>query len=343
VSRMRRLVPVMIGILLSGCAAAGSQPRVQRSVPVATEATDQIQAGGFERWVANFRGEALAAGITPATFNRAFAGVEPLPHVIELDQAQPEVRLSFTDYVHRLDSLDRREGVRRHLAQNRGLLDVIGRRYGVQPRFIVALWAIETNFGKSPGDYPVIASLATLAYSGRRAALFTRELIAALRIVQRDHVAPTDLRGSWAGAMGQCQFMPTSFLRYAVSFDGRGRPDIWHSRADVFASIANYLAREGWRGDENWGRFVRVPQGLPSDLVGLDTRKSLAEWRRLGLRKAGGAPLPVSPVTASLLMPEGRDGPALLVYGNFRTLLRWNNSQAFATAVGLLADDAEIR
>ncbi|MGH6990010.1 MAG: lytic murein transglycosylase [Stellaceae bacterium] len=326
-SVQRLLAPVVIGIVLYGCAAAGAQSA----------------AGGFQRWVAHFRGEALTAGVTPATFDRAFAGIEPLSHVIELDQHQPEVRLSFTDYIHRLASPTRRRGVREHLADNRRLLDAVRRRYGVDPRFIVALWGIETNFGQSSGDYPVIASLATLAYHGRRARLFTRELIAALKIVQRDDIAPADLRGSWAGAMGQCQFMPTSFLHYAVSFDHRGRPDIWHSRADIFASIANYLVQKGWRDDQTWGRFVRVPRRLQARFIGLDVEKPLIAWRRLGLRRADGGSLPVAPFKASLLMPEGQGGPALLVYGNFRTLLRWNNSQAFATAVGMLADAAKIR
>lgn len=299
---------------------------------------------GFAKWRDGFRDRAIAAGITPATFDRAFAGVEPLPSVIAHDRAQPETHLAFDDYVRRLASPSRRAGVREHLAQNRELLAEIGRHYGVQPRFIVALWGVETDFGRASGGYPVIASLATLAYDGRRAALFNRELIAALRIVQRDHIDPKQLRGSWAGAMGQCQFMPSSFLAYAVSYRRDGLPDIWHRRADIFASIANYLARLGWRDDQTWGRYVRVPRHLPESLVGLHVERSLEDWRRLGLRRADGGPLPVvAGMKASLLMPEGSDGPKLLVYGNFRILLRWNNSQAFATSVGLLADAAEIR
>jgi membrane-bound lytic murein transglycosylase B len=325
---LRLWAPVLlIAIGLCGCAAAGAQ----------------TGNGNFASWVARFRVVALADGITPTTFDRAFAGVAPLPRVVDLDHAQPESRLAFADYVGRLASPQRREGVRQHLAENRALLNAIGRRYGMQPRFIVALWGIETNFGKSSGNYPVIASLATLAYDGRRAALFTRELVAALRIVQRDHIEPDQLRGSWAGAMGQCQFMPSSFLKFAVSYGGAGAPDIWHRRADVFASIANYLAHEGWQGSENWGRMVRVPRNLSPGLAGLGTSKPLAYWRRLGVRRADGGALPLGPFKAALLMPDGADGPALLVYGNFRTLLRWNNSQAFATSVGLLADAAEIQ
>jgi len=303
----------------------------------------RAQDRSFSEWRAHFRGDALAAGIAPALFDRAMADVRPIPHIIELDHRQPEGKLRFSDYVRRLASPQRRTGVRQHLDDNRALLAEIGRRYGVQPRFIVALWGMETDFGHFPGDFPVLASLATLAYDGRRAALFERELIAALRIIQRDGIPPSELRGSWAGAMGQCQFMPSSFLQYAVSYRGTGRPDIWTDRADVLASIANYLARLGWNDRENWGRMVQAPAGLPVGDIGLGVRKPLTEWRRLGVTNTDGGPLPQANLMASLLLPEGEGGPALLVYGNFRTLLRWNNSQAFATSVGLLADDSESR
>jgi membrane-bound lytic murein transglycosylase B len=314
-----------VALLLAACGTAGAQ--------------DQ----SFSQWRAKFRVEALASGIGAGTFDSAMAGVEPIPHIIELDHRQPESKLVFSDYVRRLASPQRLDGVRKQLADNDALLRQVGGRYGVPPRFIVALWGMETDFGRFPGDFPVIASLATLAYDGRRAGLFTRELIAALRIVQQDGIPPAQLRGSWAGAMGQCQFMPSSFLHYAVSFRGGSHPDIWTDRADVFASIANYLAHLGWNGGENWGRMVKVPPGLPMAVVGIGVSKPLEAWRRLGVRRADGGPLPVAAFDASLLLPEGTGGPALLVYRNFRTLLHWNNSQAFATAVGLLADGAESR
>jgi len=298
---------------------------------------------GFQAWVAQFRPQALAAGIRAVTFDRAFADISPIPRIIDLDHVQPEVKLTFSQYVARLVSADRQEGVRAHLAENRTILDEIGSRYRVQPRFIVALWGIETDFGRVSGDYPVIAALATLAYDGRRAALFEHELIAALRIVERDHIDPHAMRGSWAGAMGQSQFMPSSFLAYAVSWQGNGRPDIWTRREDVFASIANYLARLGWRDDETWGRPVLAPSQIGIEDIGLGVRKTLSEWRRLGVRRVDGNGLPSGSTQASLLLPEGEGGPALLAYANFRTLLKWNNSQAFATSVGYLADSAEFR
>jgi membrane-bound lytic murein transglycosylase B len=295
----------------------------------------------FGQWLAGLRQEALADGIRPATLDRAFAGVEPLPRVIELDRQQPETVVSYADYLRRVVSPERREVARQRLAQNRPLLEAIGRRYGVQPRFIVALWGIETSFGAASGKFPVIASLATLAYDGRRSAFFRKELIDALRIVDEENIDPRDMLGSWAGAMGQSQFMPSSFRLYAVSYSGDGRRDIWHRREDVFASIANYLSQLGWRGGEGWGRVVRVPKRLDPALVGSGVQKTLAQWRRLGLRRADGGPLPASPIAASLLQPGGADGPAILVYGNYRALMKWNSSNYFATAVGLLADSME--
>ncbi len=227
---------------------------------------------------------------------------------------------------------------RRSGLQNRAVLNEVGRRYGVQPRFIVALWGIETTFGQISGKFPVIASLATLAYDGRRSAFVRKELINALRIVDQDNVDPKDMLGSWAGAMGQSQFMPSSFLLYAVSYRGDGRRDIWHRREDVFASIANYLAQLGWRAGETLGRAVSLPPRLDPALIGPGIKKPLAQWAKLGLRRADGGPLPAAPLEASLLQPGGSDGPAILIYDNYRVLMKWNSSNYFATAVGLLAD-----
>jgi membrane-bound lytic murein transglycosylase B len=295
----------------------------------------------FAAWLAGLRQEALADGIRPTTLDRALAGLEPLPRVIELDRQQPETTITYQDYLNRIVSPERRRAARDELQQNHALLDAIGQRYGVQPRFIVALWGIETSFGRATGRFPVIAALATLAYDGRRSAFFRKELINALRIVDEDDVDPKEMLGSWAGAMGQSQFMPSSFLLYAVSYSGDGRRDIWHRRADVFASIANYLAQSGWRGDETWGRRVSLPKRFNAALLGTGVTRSLAEWRRLGVRRADGGPLPQSPIEASILRPGGDEGPAVLIYGNYRVLLKWNSSNYFATAVGLLADSME--
>lgn len=299
------------------------------------------EESSFETWLAGFRREAIAEGIRPVTLDLAFAGIQPLPRVIELDRTQPETVLTFDEYIRHVVSDERRETARRRLQENRALLNDVARRYGVQARFIVALWGIETDFGRVAGTYPVIAALATLAYDGRRSSLFRRELINALQIVDRDHVDPHRMLGSWAGAMGQSQFMPSSYLAYAVSYRGDGPPDIWNKHEDVFASIANYLARSGWRGDETWGREVKLPAGFNGDLVGLAVRKPLAQWAALGVRRRDGAALPDRDLAASLVRPGGIGGPTLLVYENYRTILKWNNSAYFATAIGYLADSLE--
>jgi membrane-bound lytic murein transglycosylase B len=297
----------------------------------------------FATWLADLRQDALAQGIRQATLDRALAGIEPLPRVIELDRKQPETSITYEDYLARVVTPERRKAARERLAQNRALLTEIGKRYGVQPRFIVALWGIETSFGQATGNFPVIAALATLAYDGRRSAFFRGELINALKIIDAGDIDPKEMKGSWAGAMGQSQFMPSAFLLYAVSYSGDGRRDIWHRREDVFASIANYLSQSGWKGDETWGRPVSLPAGFDSALLGIGVKKPLGEWRRLGVRRADGGPLPNRALSASILRPGGDQGPAILVYDNYRVLLKWNSSNYFASAVGLLADSMEQR
>ncbi|HUZ71629.1 MAG TPA: lytic murein transglycosylase [Stellaceae bacterium] len=292
--------------------------------------------GDFKTWLDGVRREALSQGISRPTLNRALAGVTLLPRVIELDRRQPETTLTFAQYIDRVVTPERRVEAREHLAQNRALLDAVGARFGVAPRFIVALWGIETDFGHVVGNFPVIPALATLAYDGRRAAFFRSELLNALRIVDRQHIDPRRMLGSWAGAMGQSQFMPSSFLAYAVSYRGTGAPDIWNRRDDVFASIANYLSRAGWRRGEGWGDAVALPPGLaPSAETGA---RPLGDWSAMGIRRVDGKPLAAEARKASLILPAGPTGPGFLVYDNFRVLLKWNNSHYFAIAVGDLAD-----
>jgi membrane-bound lytic murein transglycosylase B len=307
--------------------------------PAASAETD------FATWLAGVREEALSRGIKPATLDRAFAGVHPLPRVLELDRAQPERTLTYAEYLKRVVTPGRIATARKRLAENRALLREIGGKYHVQPRFIVALWGIESDFGRLTGGFPVISALATLAYDGRRSSFFRGELMAALTILDHGDITPEAMLGSWAGAMGQSQFMPSNFLGYAVDYRGAGRRDIWHRREDVFASIANYLSGLGWRGEEGWGRGVRLPPGFDQSLAGLETRKTLAEWQRLGVRRGDGGDLPgrEGRIEASLVLPGGAGGPALLVYDNFRAILKWNNSIFFASAVGSLADSIEER
>jgi membrane-bound lytic murein transglycosylase B len=292
----------------------------------------------FAEWLNGLRADARAVGIRDATLDRALAGIEPIPRVIELDRRQPEFTLTFQEYMARVVPPARVEKGRQRLGENRELLQAIAAKYGVQARFLVAFWGVETDFGRQTGGFPVVAALATLAYDGRRSAYFRKELIHALEILDAGHVTPERMIGSWAGAMGQTQFMPSSFRSFAVDHDGDGRIDLWNSRSDVFASAANYLKRSGWKGDETWGRPARLPEGFDARLIGTGVVKTLAEWSALGVARADGSPLPARPLKASVILAEGNKGPAYLVYDNYRTILKWNRSTFFAIAVGSLAD-----
>jgi membrane-bound lytic murein transglycosylase B len=297
----------------------------------------------FSTFLAGVRQEAVAAGIRPATLDKALAGIQPIPRVLELDKKQPERTLTFAQYIDMVAPQARIDAARKKLDENAALLDEIGRKFGVQPRFIVALWAVESDFGRKMGTFPIIPALATLAYDGRRSAFFRKELINALKIVDQGHVAADAMIGSWAGAMGQTQFMPSSFLAYAYDWNGDGRRDIWGTREDALASIANYLAKTGWKGTETWGREIRLPARFDSALIGLETKKPLAFWQAAGVRRGDGGDLPARELDASLVQPGGPDGPTLLVYDNYRTVLKWNNSLYFASAVGYIADGLEER
>jgi membrane-bound lytic murein transglycosylase B len=302
-------------------------------------------AAGAHDWnsfIQGVRQEAAGSGIRGATLDRSLGGLQPIARVLELDRKQPERTFTFDQYLERVVNQARIDTARRKLAENRALLDEVASRFGVQPRFIVALWGIETDFGRITGNFHVIGALATLAYDGRRSAFFRKELLNALKIVDQGHVRPEAMLGSWAGAMGQSQFMPSSFLSYAVDWDGDGRRDIWSSRGDVLASIANYLSKIGWRGDQTWGREVRLPRSLDHGHVGLEVRRPLDFWSRAGVRRADGGELPSArEVEASVIQPGGADSRALLVYDNFRSVMKWNNSTYFASAVGYLADGIE--
>ncbi|MFQ5784963.1 MAG: lytic transglycosylase domain-containing protein [Alphaproteobacteria bacterium] len=328
---MTRRSDLAFAVILALCLAAfpaGSQE----------PSADQGARPSFSEWLADLRAEALEAGIRAETLDAALTGIEPLTRVVELDRKQPEVTQTFSEYMaRRVTPALVAEGIQK-LRENRALLEAVSRRYGVQPRFIVALWGVETRYGKYGGSFSVIASLATLAYDARRSAYFRRELIDALRILDEGHIAPTDMKGSWAGAMGQNQFMPSSFMRFAVDQNGDGRRDIWTTPADIFASSANYLARSGWRGDQTWGREVRLPESFTAALAGHAVKKRLSEWQELGVRRADGSDLPTRDLLASVIMPGGADGPAFVVYDNYRTILKWNHSDYFGMSVGRLAD-----
>jgi membrane-bound lytic murein transglycosylase B len=296
------------------------------------------RADGFGDWLMGLRREARAQGVSEATVDAALANLRPIPEVIDRERHQPELTMTHAQYLAMVITDARVQRGRALLADYGPLLHKVQSSFGVQPRFIVALWALESDYGRITGGYPVVGALATLAYSGSRRSMFRSELLDALHILDDGDVTLAGMTGSWAGAMGQCQFMPSSFRRFAVDFDGDGRRNIWTSEADVFASIANYLASLHWHPDQTWGREVRLPPGLDGKLATLKKARSLRDWKRIGVRNLDGSDLPALPLSASLVAPDGPKGSAYLVYANFGVVMKWNHSTYFATSVGLLAD-----
>ena len=294
----------------------------------------------FAAWVKDLEEDARAAGISEKTIEEALGDLKLVPDVVELDRKQPETRQTFEQYRSRVLSESLIKKGRKLLKENRALLNKIAAEYNVQPRFIISLWGIETSYGAFLGGHHVIKALATLAYDGRRSDMFRRELISALRIIDRGDIDVESMKGSWAGAMGQCQFMPSSFLRYAVDYDGDGRRDIWTTLPDVFASIANYLSKSGWNDKYTWGRPVKLAtaERTPARKNGLKVVKSLPEWQSLGVRRENGRSLPTVALNASLLQTDEGEGPSYLVYDNFRVLMIWNRSTYFALTVSELSD-----
>ena len=291
----------------------------------------------FNAFLKGVAEEATAKGLKPQIVDQALGQVSYLTRVIELDRRQPEFTLTFWRYLNNSVNQKRIERGRRLLKTHAKLLAEVERKYGVQPRFLVAFWGLESNFGDFTGVFPVVSALATLAHDPRRSKFFRAQLLAVLEIMSNGDI-PLDVKASWAGAMGNAQFIPTTYRAYAVDGDGDGRRDMWASLPDVFTSAANYLSQSGWQGDKTWGREVKLPAGFDYDLSGLDKRKPLAEWQALGVRKMGGGSLPAVDIDASLILPAGADGPAFLVYQNYRTILVWNRSILYAIAVGHLAD-----
>jgi membrane-bound lytic murein transglycosylase B len=293
----------------------------------------------FQKWLAELREEARAKGVSPATLDRTLNNIQPNPRIIELDNNQPEFSRTLKDYLNSVVSETRVHEGREKLRVNQIVLEKISRRYKIQPRFLLALWGVETRYGRLSGKTPVFISLATLAFQGRRSAFFRKELLEALLVVDQGHMEPEAMTGSWAGAFGQFQFMPSSFRRFGVDFDGDGRVDIAQPGVDAFASAANYLAKCGWKGDQTWGREVQLPRSFDRQWIGLEKHKSLSQWQAMGVTGLMGQKLPRKPnLTASLIEPDGPEGRAFLVYHNYTVILKWNRSRLFALAVGILAD-----
>jgi membrane-bound lytic murein transglycosylase B len=264
---------------------------------------------------------------------------EPLERVLELDNSQPEFVQTFTRYLSLRVTANQVSRGQSLLNQHSNLLEEVRQRYGVQPHYLVAFWAIESNFGRSTGGFSVLQALATLAFDPRRAKFFRSHLLTALQIIDEGHIAAESMSGSWAGAMGQLQFMPNIFNQYGVDGDGDGRVDIWNSLPDIFYSAANFLSQSGWQGDERWGREVLLPADFDFSLSGARTRQSLSDWRDLGVLQVSGEALPVvADMQASVILPAGAAGPAFLAYSNYRATMAYNPSTFYALTVGHLAD-----
>ena len=302
----------------------------------------------FDKWLAELRAEAQSRGIPAALLDRALAGVEPVEQILERDRAQAEFTLDLESYLKRRLTRDTVRTAKRMHQRHRTVLRKVEEQYGVSSRMLVAVWGLESNFGKFSGVRPTIPTLVTLAYDPRRATLFRSELFSALEIVNNGDIELERLKGSWAGALGQPQFMPSSYLKYAQDFDGDGRKDIWTSPADVFASIANYLKQHGWREGALWGREVKIPAARESAADAIPRRaegcraersmtesKPLLEWRKLGILTSTGKPLPQATVSASLLSAGRR---SFLLYDNYDALLGYNCAHTYALSVALLSE-----
>ena len=327
---------------LAGCASAPSTsspppaPSIVAAAPTEPPTDEVSLQQRFAAWVASFRATARAAGIDDTTLSAALDGVQYLPRVVELDRAQPEITRTVWDYLDGAVSPRRVATGQDKLLQLRVEADAASARYGVPPSVLVAIWGIESNYGGNYGDIPTIDALATLGFEGRREDWARGQLLAALTILQKGDIARAQMIGSWAGAMGQTQFLPSVFLASAVDADGDGRRDIWGSMADVMASTANFLARSGWQAGQPWGVEVRLPPGFDVGRADAAVRQPAAQWAAEGIRTMDAAPLP-DLADASILLPAGARGPAFLIGPNFRAILRYNNSTSYALAVGLLA------
>ncbi|NMM91121.1 murein transglycosylase [Rhodococcus sp. SRB_17] len=343
-SARRWFVSSWVAILaVSGCASAPpvetkappAPPMVATTAPLAASAEVE-RSQKFARWVAGFSASARAAGIDEATLHLAFDGVRFIPRVIELDRAQPEFTRTIWDYLDSALSAQRIARGQDKLLQLRSQVDAAAARYGVPIEVLVAIWGLESNYGSNVGDIATIDALATLGFEGRREDWARGQLLAALSILQNREIDRAQMVGSWAGAMGQTQFLPSNFLAYAVDADGDGRRDIWGNVADVMASTANFLARSGWQAGQPWGMEVRLPPGFDFARADTDVRQPASLWANEGVQSIDGAPLPALDDSSIVLAASAR-GPAFLVGPNFRTILRYNNSTSYALAVGLLA------
>ncbi|KAA9009892.1 lytic murein transglycosylase [Histidinibacterium aquaticum] len=332
----RRTVTLgLAATLLTACGGAPPIPGASAQTPPDPALLPQPNPG-WDAWVAAYRDRALARGIQPGVFDRAFAGAGYLPGVIERDRNQTEFTRTLQDYLQIAARPERVELGRAAYRRQASTLQAIEQRYGVPATVVAAIWGLESRYGTRRGEIPVVSATSTLAYDGRRGEFFESQLTSALRILQSGDTSPDNMTGSWAGAMGHTQFIPTSYQEYAVDFDGDGRRDIWaEDPTDALASTANYLARAGWRSGEPWGFEVRLPSGY-SGPEGRNTTRALSDWAARGITRADGSPLPSSG-SAALIQPQA-GGPAFLAFRNFEVIARYNNATSYVIGVGYLSD-----
>ena len=328
------IATVVVALVLAPCQI---RAQIQKEAGKAS-ANAMAPDRAFLEWLDALRAEARMRGISESTLNAALNDIAPAMRVIELDRNQPEFTQTFWTYLRKQVNDHRIKRGRALLSKHLDLLNNIHAEYGVPPRYLIALWGLETTFGDYLGSFRVIEALATLAYDQRRAQFFRTELLNALKIVEEGHISTDAIRGSWAGAMGHMQFISSTFIGHAVDYNGDGRKDIWGNLPDTFASAANFLGNIGWQPKQIWGREVRLPEDFNLKLATIDLKKTLAEWSLLGVRRSDGTTLPQANMAGSIVLPQGHNGPAFLVYDNFRAILRWNRSINYAISVGYLAD-----
>ena len=335
---LSRFLLVLVLVVSGAGLSAQSPPPV---VPVATPPP-------FDEWLTALKAEAIERGIAAELVERAFTGIQPVEQILERDRTQAEFALDLEAYLKRRLTPQTIKIAQQMYTKHRDVLRKVEKTYGVPARIVVSIWGLESNFGRFAGVRPTIPALVTLAYDPRRGAMFRDELFNALQIVNRGDIPLEQLKGSWAGALGQPQFLPSSYLEYAQDFDGDGSKDIWTSRADVFASIAFYLQKHGWKGGEAWGREIRIPSQLKEATLAIPRREAgcraqklmtdprpVTEWRKMGLRTAADAALPRSEMPASMVAAGTR---TFLLYDNYEALLGYNCAHSYALSVALLAD-----
>ena len=295
------------------------------------------QSGDYRDCLQTIKTEAMRQGVPGGIADKAFQGLTPDQKVIDLDSRQPEFSLTYGKYVGNTVTADRIVKGQQRMAQHRALLDALQAEYGIPPQYIMAFWGIETNYGSFMGDFRVVRSVSTLACMTKRTAFFSNETVQALRILNMNHMTSGEMRGSWAGAMGNMQFMPSTFTKWAVDRDGNGKIDIWNSLPDAFASAANFLRGIGFKPGLPSSEEVVLPNGFPLDQADSSVEKPVRAWAAMGIKKAGGAALPAVDDAASILLPAGFRGPAFIIYPNFKAVMNWNRSTLYALSVGILA------